>query len=126
MATTGTYAGSAHTLANLLIEENAPDEAWDVVRRHRCKGSTLVKAAYARAISHLKDAIGVYWSLVDRALDFHVRDRNRSYERIAGLLFILKDLITRSGGEFRKELAEFKATHSRKRNLLEELARRSQ
>ncbi|XTZ13543.1 SWIM zinc finger family protein [Micromonospora echinospora] len=122
--TTGPYAGSAHTLVHLLLEEGAPDEAWDVARRHRCQGSTLVKAAHARAVSYPEDAVGVYWSLVDQALEFHGRDRNRSYERVASLLFILKDLVTRSGGDFRRELAEFRATHSRKRNLMEELTRR--
>ncbi|SCL22990.1 Uncharacterized conserved protein, contains Zn finger domain [Micromonospora pallida] len=123
-ATTGPHARSVYTLVHLLIEEGAPDEAWDVARRHGCTGATLVKAANARAVSHPEDAIAVYWSLVDEAFEFHGRDRNRSYERIASLLFVLKDLITRSGGDFRRELATFKVTHSRKRNLIEELARR--
>ncbi|MFI5896979.1 SWIM zinc finger domain-containing protein [Actinoplanes sp. NPDC051513] len=112
------------TLVRILLAEGEPDEAWATARRYGCESHTLVMAAKARAVNHPVDAIDVYWNQIEEALVFHDRDRNRAYERVVNLLLILRDLVTRAGGDFGAELARFKATHRRKRNLMDELARR--
>jgi hypothetical protein len=114
----------ADTLVRILLAEGEPDEAWATARRYGCESHTLVMAAKARAVNHPADAIDVYWDQVEEALVFHDRDRNRAYERVVNLLLILRDLVTRAGGDFGVELARFKAAQRRKRNLMDELARR--
>jgi hypothetical protein len=118
------HSRGADTLVRILLAEDEPDEAWATARRNGCESHTLVMAAKARAVNHPADVIDVYWDQVEKALLFHDRDRNLAYERVVNLLLILRDLVTRAGGDFGVDLARFKAAHRRKRNLMDELARR--
>jgi hypothetical protein len=104
--------------------EGESGEAWQVANLRRCEESTMVAAAKARAVTHPADAIPVYRSLLEDALRFNSRDRNRAYERAADLLLVLRDLTVRSTGSFAADLAAFKRTHGRKTNLMAALARR--
>jgi uncharacterized Zn finger protein len=110
----------ADPLVTILLSTGDLDAAWAAVQQYGCGAGTRFAVAKQRAADHPADAIPVYTTVVEDAID---RKNRGSYAEAARLLTDLKDLHQRAGTDFAAYLADLTATHRRKTTLLAELTR---
>ncbi|MGH8908235.1 MAG: hypothetical protein ACRD0K_17430 [Egibacteraceae bacterium] len=117
--------GAGHdssTLVEVLLWEDEPDAAWSEARRAGCTPALWLRLADARADTHPLDAAAVYRDRLEPTIAL---TNNQAYEDAVRLLGRLRDCLAAAGrpGEFAQVVAEIRATHKRKRNLMALLQR---
>jgi hypothetical protein len=106
------WAGSA-LLIEILIQEGMFDAAWDVVRRHQLDVHLHEKVARATERTHPRDALAFYG---ERVMQLAGAGGNQAYHAAAALIGRMAPL--HDPAEHASFLADLKARHHRKRNLL--------
>ena len=110
-------------LVEILLHEGDDDGAWREAEAGGCSQRLWLALAKSREKSHPEDAIRVY---KDRVASLLRHTGDRVYEEAVDYLQKIYALLARSGREdaFRHLLAEIRAAHKRKRNLMKLLDRK--
>ena len=107
-------------LVEILLHEGDPESAWLEAEKGGCSEGLWLELAKRREMTHPEDSVRIYRARVGSLL------RNRgdhTYQEADGTLDRIGTLLARSGKEaaFRSLLAELRATHKRKGNLMKML-----
>lgn len=107
-------------LVEVFLHERNPDAAWAEAEAGGCSRALWLALAKRRERSHPADSVRVYKDHVAALLR---NTGNRVYEEAVGALAKIEALLARSGedAQFRSYMSEVRATHRRKRKLIEML-----
>lgn len=110
-------------LVEIFLHEGDDDGAWREAEAGGCSQRLWLALAKSREKSHPEDAIRIY---KDRVASLLRHTGDRVYEEAVDYLRKICELLARSGRDdaFRHLLAEIRATHKRKRNLMKLLDRK--
>jgi hypothetical protein len=104
-------------LVQIFLWEKEVDQAWLEAQQGGCRGSLWLELARKREQDHPEDALAVYRSLVEPAVQ---RMNNESYREAAGFVRKAAKLLKRLGRaeEWERYLGELRTNHRRKRNFM--------
>jgi len=101
--------------ARILLDEDDIPAAWSLTQRRPCTAETRLAIAARRATTHPGDAVDVYESHIEAAID---RVDKAGYARAAKLLDTARPWYLKAGRDFAGYLDALRDLHKRKRNLL--------
>jgi len=104
-------------LIMIFLWEGRYEEAWQEAREGGCSPDLWLQLAARREKDHPEDAISVYRSRIEAAIE---QKNKKSYREARDLLVRVRDLMRRLDREpeFAAYLDSIRATHRRKRNLM--------
>lgn len=107
-------------LVEVLLWEGRDEEAWREAQEGGCSAELWLELASRREKDHPDDAIAVYQSQVEQAID---RKNRKAYKEARRLLVKVRDLMRETGREeeFSFYLESIRNKHARKRALMEVL-----
>ncbi|MEN8197242.1 MAG: hypothetical protein ABFS30_12140, partial [Pseudomonadota bacterium] len=107
-------------LVEIFLHERDPDAAWREAKDGGCSGRLWLALAKEREKTHPEDSVRIYKAHIDSLLR---NTGNGVYKEAIGYLGKIRPLLASSGPEFAFQpiLAEIRATHWRKRNLIKML-----
>ncbi len=113
-----------NALADILMFEDRVDDAWQLVRAHRCDDSRLERLAVASAATHPRESLEALGTLVERAADMTSRS---GYERACALISRMKPIRQRLGEEVEHVawLGDLARRHKARRNFVKLLQERA-
>jgi len=105
------------TLIEVLLHDDAGEEAWRLALEHGCSLPLWMALAEARERDHPRDAVGVYQREIESLIDLK---QTYTYERAAALVAHVGELLTRAGAadEFADYLADLRQLHKPKTRFL--------
>jgi uncharacterized Zn finger protein len=114
--------GSGEELVAALLDDGAPDEAWDAATRYGCGQRMWLRAARIRADEHPEEVLAGYRAWVHEAI---ARGGRAGYREAVGLLEELRAASEKCDrtGEFDAFLDGLRAGNRRRSALLDELDR---
>ena len=106
----------ADPLIRIFLDEGRIDEAWAVLREVGGSGAVQEQLAQASERTHPQDALAIYQTRVEELAD---HGGNENYDAVRALLDRMAAL--RDSDEQAAYVADLKARHKRKRNLMKRL-----
>jgi len=105
------------TLVKIFLWEKDVDQAWLEAQEGGCHESLWLDLAAAREADHPEDALAVYKSFVEPAVN---RMNNQSYQEAAEFVKKVQKLLRRTGRgeESERYLESLRTNHRRKRNFM--------
>jgi uncharacterized Zn finger protein len=107
-------------LVQIFLWEKNVDAAWGEAQEGGCREDLWLDLALKREADYPEDALAVYQTLVEPAID---RKNNESYRRAVSLVLRIRTLLARLNRreEWVRYVESLRATHRRKRNFIEML-----
>jgi uncharacterized Zn finger protein len=104
-------------LVKAFLWENDTESAWAQAQAGGCSSRLWIQLARLREDAHPTDAIPIYQEEVERAID---AKNNCGYQEAVGTMTRVRTLMARTGteGEFPAYVAQVRAVHKAKRNLM--------
>ncbi len=107
------------TLIEVLLHDDAVEEAWALAVEHGCNQALWMALAKAREEEHPLDAVAVYQHEVENLVD---RKQTRTYEAAVELIAHIVELLRSAGGDPNAYVAEVRHRHRPKTKFLGLLA----
>ncbi|HEU4882420.1 MAG TPA: hypothetical protein VFT45_09255, partial [Longimicrobium sp.] len=111
---------SRSELVRVFLWERDAEAAWREAQEGGCAPDLWVQLAQTREAEHPDEALAVYRTHVDRIL---IDTGERAYTEAVRLLPRLREMMSRVGEDFSAYLSGLRATHKRRRKLLEMIDR---
>lgn len=108
---------SGSVLVDILLWEEAVDEAWAAARRYGANAAQWLRLARAREATHADDAIAVYQRQLDRHVEQRQKDAYRQAAELAARVGWLYESLDQ-GERFAVYLAGLRKVHKSKRNFM--------
>lgn len=111
------YRVDHSVLVRIFLWEGRYEEAWQEAREGGCSPDLWLQLAARREKDHPEDAISVYRSRIEDAIE---RKNKESYREARDLIIRVRELMRRlgRGPEFAAYLDSIRSAHRRKRNLM--------
>jgi hypothetical protein len=103
------------TLIEVLLHDDAVEEAWSLAVEHGCNQALWMSLAQAREADHPLDAVGVYQQEVERLVD---RKQTNTYQAAVELIARIVVLLRDAGGDADAYVAEARHRHKPKTKFL--------
>jgi uncharacterized Zn finger protein len=116
------YRVDHSVLVRIFLWENRYEDAWGEAKEGGCSPGLWLQLAAGREKDHPEDAISVYRSLIEDAIE---QKNKESYREARDLIIRVRELMRRLDREpeFAAYLDSIRSAHSRKRNLMALLER---